>query len=245
MPLLELSIYDDKVSVWRTKIKIILKRTLSQDRLSGGREVGGDACSQDVVSKGDHNNDNILRIQDVSRGQHFQRTIILQGTPASKRTPNCMTRAVLILISYMYVWLDNAGQRRASKIQSHRGGCSPREGDRMTRKQSADKSVHIPGRVGLATRRVATEVSRTLAVMFLVASLLYIRKSAAHLAQPVARAFIESYGGREVWWPRRAFPTCGSDIPPMALRRRADGAAMARCRCDDVWPTSGRCRCDM
>ena len=58
-----------------------------------------------------------------------------------------------------------------------------------------------------------------------------------------------------VWWPRRAFPTCRSDVGPMSgrcgcdgaatsLRRRADvGPMWLRWRCD-VGPMSGRCRCD-
>ena len=70
-----------------------------------------------------------------------------------------------------------------------------------------------------------------------------------------------------LWWPRRAFPTCRSDVGPMSgrcgcdgaatsLRRRADVAAMAlRRRADvglmslqrhcDIAPTSGRCRADV
>ena len=43
-----------------------------------------------------------------------------------------------------------------------------------------------------------------------------------------------------LWWPRRAFPTCRSDVE----RCRADVAAMALRRRSDVGPMSGRCRCD-
>ena len=58
-----------------------------------------------------------------------------------------------------------------------------------------------------------------------------------------------------LWWPRRAFPTCRSDVGPMsgrcradvaamALRRRADVAAMALRRRSDVAVMALRRRCD-
>ena len=47
-----------------------------------------------------------------------------------------------------------------------------------------------------------------------------------------------------VWWPRRAFPTCRSDVGPMSGRCRCDGAATSlRCRCDGA-ATSLRRRCN-